>query len=160
ASAWPTRMPPPPFWRLRAIARSWRAKPWAWRMQSWMFRSWRNSSRLTPWSYASLPRSSCCPLQPSMRPQIRVDYALIVLNLIRCSGCEHLTMRKAINVMRHVHDHPHVVFDDKQGDPELLIRPPQAVDQSVDQRWIDAGGRLVKEQNRRLIHQRPGEFEE
>ena len=52
------------------------------------------------------------------------------------------------------------MLDDEQRDPELAIGLAEPLQQAVDQRRIDARGRLVEQEHLRLAHQRHGEFEQ
>ena len=54
-----------------------------------------------------------------MCAQIGVDHALIVLNVFRRAGGQHLAMRQTIDFVCHVHDDPHIVLDHQQRDAEI-----------------------------------------
>ena len=95
-----------------------------------------------------------------VRSQIGVDDALVALDFAGLAVRQHLAMRHAVDLAGRVHDHAHVVLDDEQRDAEFGVGALEPVKQPVDQRRIDAGGRLVEQQHGRLVHQRHGEFQQ
>src|SRR5947208_3019899 len=62
----------------------------------------------------------------SARPQVRVEHARVALDLLGLALRQQLAVRQAIDVLREVHDHPHVVLDDQERDPELRVDLLQA----------------------------------
>ena len=65
-----------------------------------------------------------------------------------------------MDVLGEAHDHAHVVLDDEERDAELAVGALQALDHAVDERGIDACGRLVEQQHARAHHQRHRELQQ
>ena len=95
-----------------------------------------------------------------MSSKIRVDNALIILQIGWQAIGKHLAIGKAIDVRGEIHDHPHIMLDHAQRDAQFFICPLQPVDLTIDQCWVNAGCRLVQKQNLRLIHQSHCEFQQ
>src|SRR5690606_36532146 len=84
-------------------------------------------------------------LMPSMRPQIGVDDARVAAHLLGLAVGEYAAVGEAIDALGEVHHHAHVVLDDEERDAELPVRRLQPLDEAIDERGIDAGGRLVQQ---------------
>ena len=56
-----------------------------------------------------------------MRPQIGVDDALIVLNLICGTFSKQFAMGQTVDFVSHIHDDAHIVLNDEQCDPKLRV---------------------------------------
>ena len=95
-----------------------------------------------------------------MSSEIGVNNTLIILQLRRSATGQHLTIGQTINMFSQIHDNPHVMFDYTQSDTKLFIRPPQPVNQAVNQRRVNTSGWLIQKQNFRLIHQRHCKFKQ
>jgi len=80
-----------------------------------------------------------------VRTQISVDNTLVRLNLLRLAFSQHLAMRQAVDMICHIHDDAHIVFDDEESNTELSIASAHPVYQAIDERGIDARRRLVKQ---------------
>ena len=68
-------------------------------------------------------------------------------------------MRHAIDALRQIHNHPHVVLDDQQRHAKAAVDGPQARQHAVDKRRVDSGGGLVQQQHRGARHQCHGQFQ-
>src|SRR5436309_5308767 len=62
------------------------------------------------------------------------------------------------DVLAHRHHDLHVVLDEQNG-PAGGAEPPHRVEQVVEERPVDAGRRLVEEDQARLHHEDPGQLE-
>src|SRR5436309_1218430 len=89
------------------------------------------------WSFRKLGSAAARRGAPSMRPQVRVEDALVALDLLGLALRQQLSVRQAIDVLGQLHDDAHVVLDDEQRDPELAIGLAEPLQQAVDQRRID-----------------------
>ncbi|MCY1244279.1 hypothetical protein D9M72_573440 [compost metagenome] len=69
---------------------------------------------------------------------------------------DHPPMRHDDDAVRKPHDQVHVVFDDEDRQP-LGIERPDVADDLLEQRRIDAAGRLVQQNDLGIGHQQRGQ---
>src|SRR5438270_3025498 len=89
-----------------------------------------------------------------LRPQVRLDDALVAAHLLRGSFGDLLAWVEHDDAAGHSHNHFHVVLDQENGDPLVddLVHEAHELDLLLRR---EAGGGLVQEQKRGICGERP-----
>src|SRR6266550_9373537 len=90
--------------------------------------------------------------------EISLNHGWIRRDLARCASGDDLAVAEYSEPLTHVHDQIHVVFDDDDGHASTADLANHRF-QALLLGRIEASGRLIQEQDRRLRGQGPGYLE-
>src|SRR6266404_3063756 len=99
------------------------------------------------------------PRGPPATAQVGLDHARVPLHLGGPALGDFLSVVQDGDVVGDLHDHPHVVLDEQEGEVALLDEAPQQGHQAPGLALGHARGRLVQEQQRGIRGERPGQLE-
>ena len=92
-------------------------------------------------------------------PEVGLDDAWVRLDLGGVALGDLLAVVEHRDALRDAHDHPHLVLDEEDRDPQLVAQVPDEVGQLGRLRGVHARRRLVEEEQARLVGERPADLE-
>src|ERR1039458_151966 len=94
-----------------------------------------------------------------LRAQIRFEHGGISAHVGGCALCEHGASMQNDDLLAQAHHEGHVVLDEEEADT-LPVEVENMLADALDQRGVDAAGRLIEQDQLRSGHHHGGQFEQ